>query len=415
MVILKMMYVHSDFGLMLYTDTSQSMVIKLVNYLPLWDRISAFSNDNRDIPREVAAHRTLWAAGDEEDDEERQLAQSYILGYRGYTLERPYKFYRIASDEAVLGTLDNVEDLFDVSKPQFRQRGEKLEEGFGDDDYEFMPVHFIARVWLAIVKGLMHMHKQGLVHRDLKPSNVFLTKISDDVDDPVMGRWGLKPWLGDFGAAVPKEPVRYENPTDFDDMWIPMFGAPEMHQGWPALVRKNKKGEPYPLDEKSDVFGLAVTIWSVMLVGYLNFKAGDLWEFDNNGNPKWKAEDTDHIWTWMGRVELDDVSAHALNDYWMQKDQPQTELMTLLAACLDISPAKRPSLAQLDELITAWIQNTPDPGPPSDNGGNDGDSEQSDEDQPLSRFEYWFGRLENTSNDTSGERTDTIADMAAKY
>lgn len=43
-----------------------------------WDKITAWSSDDRDLLREVAAHRTL--AAQRQDDEAPPNGQRYILG-----------------------------------------------------------------------------------------------------------------------------------------------------------------------------------------------------------------------------------------------------------------------------------------------------------------------------------------------
>ena len=249
----------------------QEVIIKNNNCWDTWDRISAWSSDARDVPREVAALRTLNAQPSE--GEAVDPAQQLILGYEGFRLDKRLRFYRVASLEANLGDLTDVLDSFDPNNRYFRQKNEERLRrdptfddqtpemtDFNDPSYEWLPLHFIWRTFGAIVQGLTYMHKHGIVHRDLKPDNIFMMK--DDNTQSIMRPWGCRPIIADLGGAMPKAPRRYENPADFDACMTVPNAAPEQYNTVPPMIEDRTNPEfGYPMDEKADVFGAACTVW----------------------------------------------------------------------------------------------------------------------------------------------------------
>lgn len=146
----------------------------------------------------------------------------------------------------------------------FRQRDLKIND-FADARYQHLPAEFVWELAGALISGLQHMHKQGIVHRDFKPTNIFLDVI--ETDDVHLKGWGLRPLIADYGTCMPIEPARYENPEDFDTDCTEGFNAPEQWDGYPPVVTRNDdSGRPYPVNEKADVLALGMTLFQVAMV-----------------------------------------------------------------------------------------------------------------------------------------------------
>ena len=404
--ILRVSYVNGQHDLNLLTN-EQRVVIKDTAYWSLWDRITAWSSDSRTIPREVAAHRTLSAQQPQQDTRNHDPGQRHILPYVAFRMEKPLKFYRLATDEAELGDLFGLALSFYPSRQKFRQnsanrirRGEQIQptdppiQNVLHRDYEWMPIHFIWRIFGSLIEGLIFMHKHKLVHRDLKLENILLKRRGAAMD-PMMGDWGIRPLLADFGATMPTAPQRYENPSDFDEVNTRRYASPEQCIGIPPFVADQANEDyGYPMDEKTDVFGCAATIWSLMTLGMNNDAAGPIWQppkYDNwlqylnpgitdevsfleervslNCDPGQPATDQEE-----GRLP-DDWNVY---DHWEQEREKDYSLFALMTDCLRFRPEDRPSLAMVLERIQAWLANNPDPPHVSNT---------------HTRFTYWFEHL----------------------
>ncbi|MBF0109413.1 MAG: bifunctional protein-serine/threonine kinase/phosphatase [Magnetococcales bacterium] len=104
-----------------------------------------------------------------------------------------------------------------------------------------------ATLWLCqTAKGLLALHRQGIIHRDVKPDNLFLT-----TDQRVV--------VMDFGAAriTGLSPLMPEPAGQRVAGGTPGFMAPELYQGEPG-------------DAGSDLFALGVTGY-LLLAGSLPF------------------------------------------------------------------------------------------------------------------------------------------------
>ena len=97
---------------------SQRLVIKDVNLWLYWDKVTAWSNDARDTPREVAAHRTIREPPPDADPADEDCR--YILPYRGSRLEKRWKCFRIASARADTGSLHGLAACFAPRDTDFR-------------------------------------------------------------------------------------------------------------------------------------------------------------------------------------------------------------------------------------------------------------------------------------------------------
>lgn len=93
-------------------------------------------------------------------------------------------------------------------------------------------------IMMGILKGLIHMHKKGIMHRDLKPENI-LFRNSLFLEDSVC--------LADFGLASYVNEPKYL----FFRCGTPGFVAPEI---------LNNKDENAHYTEKCDIFSLGVIL-----------------------------------------------------------------------------------------------------------------------------------------------------------
>jgi serine/threonine-protein kinase len=107
---------------------------------------------------------------------------------------------------------------------------------FYADRGEEFPVHEAVRIMAAVVDGLAHAHRNGVVHRDLKPENIMFT------DDGV-------PRITDFGLA--KSPHGSEVTTEGVTVGTVPYIAPEQ-----AI-----RGETSP---RGDLFAIGVVLYEML-------------------------------------------------------------------------------------------------------------------------------------------------------
>ena len=373
----------------------------------LWDKVTCWSTDDRTIAREVAAHRTLVTQRAQASTPEIDAGRRYILGYRGSRLESRYKYCRIAAPRASLGDLKRLAISFYPSPESrvFRQTPAQYRvpsrlpfpddyEGVDDvedDNYEWMPVHLIWRVYGSIIKALIYMHDRGLMHRDLKPENVLMMR-ETAASDPMMGDWGVRPLLADFGAAMPVAPVRYRNPCDFDETQTACYAAPEQFVGIPPLVEDNTgQGHfGYLMDEKTDVFGTAMTVFALMTMMQHNSDSGAIWRHDDPHALDWPAYEDPNITDEHSRLlsrfgtpgtsdeEEDD---QAIYDHWRQHSLADGTLSQLLIDSCKFQPQDRPTLQQVLDRIEQWLRDNPEPAHAAQVASG------------RSKYDYWFSHL----------------------
>jgi serine/threonine protein kinase len=180
-----------------------------------------------------------------------------------------------------------------------------------------------ACVWLfhRLALGLAHAHARGILHRDLKPSNVLLTPSG-------------QPLLADFNLAF--------NQVDSPDNAAAFFGGtlgympPEQLEA----LHPAEQGSPDEVDSRSDVFGLAATLFE-LLTGQLPFG------MPSQDQDQWSAlrEQIERRYTLA-------PSARGLNRHvsW--------DLSALLSKCLDPNPDRRyESATDLADDLARYLEN----------------------------------------------------------
>lgn len=292
---------------------------------------------------------------------------------------------------AELGDLVTLADTFMPNTKEFRQRngllGRPLSEPQikteDDPAYEPMPEHFIWRMFGAIVQAVQLMHSKGLVHRDLKPDNILMIR-SDTANDPMMGDWGVRPLIGDFGATMPLNPLRFENQTDFDGVNSRAYTAPETFVGIPPLVPDLTDPDfSVPQNEKSDVFSIGVTMWSMMLSGNIPM-AEAIWPDPvpldwSQYQDAMVVDVATRIMKWMGTPGPDGDALHAR--WWTELTPGVAQpLPDLISDCLEFRPENRPTLADLLVRIQAWLHTHPEPTAVGASA-------------TRTKFDHWFGHL----------------------
>jgi len=106
-----------------------------------------------------------------------------------------------------------------------------------------------------ILRGVQHAHEQGILHRDLKPANIMIGSLGEVV---VMD-WGLARKVGTppsverpaGGADAAAEPARMFETQVGALVGTPAYMSPEQANG-------------RPLDERSDVYSLAVMFYEFL-------------------------------------------------------------------------------------------------------------------------------------------------------
>lgn len=137
--------------------------------------------------------------------------------------------------------------------------GETLEERVRRDGP--LPLALALNVAEQVTSALVAAEKAGVVHRDLKPSNIMLVRSDDDAVAPVVK-------VIDFGLAKATVQTISGQPVELTVggfIGTPGFASPEQFDA------------NTPLDTRSDIFSLGVTLW-YLLTGSVPFAGETLAE-----------------------------------------------------------------------------------------------------------------------------------------
>jgi serine/threonine protein kinase/formylglycine-generating enzyme required for sulfatase activity len=151
-----------------------------------------------------------------------------------------------------------------------------------------------AQLVVTVADALHYAHKQGLVHRDVKPRNILL--------DP-----NGNPFVVDFGVALREENVG-TGPTSAG---TPSYMSPEQ-----------ARGEGHRVDGRSDVFGLGVVFYE-LLVGHPPFRGdrlSQIFEQITTHEPRPPRQHDDTIPKEVERICLKALSKRATDRYTTAKD-----------------------------------------------------------------------------------------------
>ena len=260
--------------------------------------------------------------------------------------------------------MHSLMDVYTPGRHRFRQR-HILGMHFRHLQYEPMPIDFIFRLFLAIAKGCRFLRSKGLVHLGLNIRDVYLMR-NHNPQDSVMGDWGILPMIGDFGNAMPVRPVRYDNPIDFHSTHTSMYAAPEQFVTVPPhVVDPNDNMASHTIDEKADVFSIAMTMWSFMLLGSLGFAGGPLWPYSTDWRLRYPGvgHEVPYIQRWMtipGASAANVANDNFWNLHWHNHAHHlRTYLRYILESCLRRTPADRWSLDALIRALQLYTMNHP--------------------------------------------------------
>lgn len=173
-------------------------------------------------------------------------------------------------------------------------------------------------VAVKAARGLVELHKLGVVHRDLKPENVFLSAAGD-------------PKLADFGHAAIKGEI-------FEGRGSPGYRAPELMNNGPGCADK-------PVD-----------IWSLgcMLANMKEEPKNGSWWTDRVRDVE-RQNNAQGVSKFLQPGALDSD----LMSFFPNWEDP-THIDSVILQCLEFRPEQRPTAEQLEVLlrnVTSFSQN----------------------------------------------------------
>jgi serine/threonine protein kinase/WD40 repeat protein len=117
----------------------------------------------------------------------------------------------------------------------------------------------VATLMADVAEAVHHAHQAGVIHRDLKPANIMVERQGH-------------PWVLDFGLAhfqgeIPSSPANPDSIGAADaggptaGVGTPLYWAPEQV---PPAHRPCDGEPPPPIDQRTDVWGLGVTLYELL-------------------------------------------------------------------------------------------------------------------------------------------------------
>lgn len=229
-----------------------------------------------------------------------------------------------------------------------------------------LPEHFAWLIFKALVEATVHMHQANAIHLDLHAGNIFLAKDYDGV----MGGYGIKPLIADFGSALPMRPDRFNNPEDFKLPGKAETLAPEQIITYPRLVEP-PEGQP-AIGKHTSVFHLGVLIHFIVNggvhpnwpenAGVFNYRKGEEPAYQPVSLYKYRdllfegALGPERV---TGDQYLDQVLLHSHNEadgsgpYYRAQLAP---FLPLIKRCLPFEPTNRIELGDLLARIEIELQ-----------------------------------------------------------
>jgi serine/threonine protein kinase len=112
----------------------------------------------------------------------------------------------------------------------------------------------VARLGVAILRGVERMGHVRIIHRDLKPENIFVKRITE----------GFLVKIGDLGGACDDQTAHGTNVQPVGDfIGSPGYVSPEHYQAFPNLWPwKAADADDYKLGPKADVFSAGCVLWT---------------------------------------------------------------------------------------------------------------------------------------------------------
>lgn len=133
---------------------------------------------------------------------------------------------------------------------------------------EEFPLRRLLRLFLKACQAIAFAHEQGILHRDIKPANIMLGE--DNQDDVLVMDWGLALPLGQGTGAQAQAASAVKRSQVISDVRAHKTEqSADMTQqgslvGTPAFMAPEQADNPSGIDERSDVYGLGATLYSIV-------------------------------------------------------------------------------------------------------------------------------------------------------
>jgi len=125
--------------------------------------------------------------------------------------------------------------------------------------------HYSLHVFMQILLGVGHLHREHKMHRDLKPSNIFICSSTNQINESNSNI--VK--IGDFSLSVDDIPFFY--PNQFTALDEPDKGLTETDQDKSGIVTTYAYASPElrrgaQCDQSTDIFSIGVILFELFCV-----------------------------------------------------------------------------------------------------------------------------------------------------